>query len=66
MFYGFYTLLFQFIEHDISNLGRADGSSAQEVVGCPLKIGRDEASLFSLGAADKFGDGSLSLLILSG
>ena len=65
MFYGFYTLLFQFIEHDISNLGRADGSSAQEVVGCPLKIGRDEASLFSLGAADKLGDASLALLILS-
>ena len=39
-------------------------STRSEVVGCPLKLGRDEASLCSPVAPDKLGDGSPALLIL--
>ena len=40
-------------------------SARSDVLGCPFKLGRDEASLFSPGAADKLGDDSTALLILT-
>ena len=39
-------------------------STRSEVVGCPLKLGQDDASLCSPAAADRLGDGSYALLIL--